>query len=66
MKIFVEKRTAKSGKIYTCFVVDLGYCEKILSFDSNVCAEILGISARDLSNKPVGYKVDIATLLNVK
>lgn len=63
MKIFIEKRTSKAGKVYTCFVVDLGYCEKILSFDSNVCAEILGVSARTLAEKPVGYKVDLTSLL---
>lgn len=63
MKIFIEKRTSKSGKVYTCFVVDLGYCEKILSFDSNVCAEILGITNRELSEKPVGYKVNVQVLL---
>lgn len=66
MKIFIEKRTSKSGKVYTCFIVDLGYCEKILSFDSGICSEILGITPRVLAEKPVGYKVDISTLLGVK
>lgn len=66
MKIFIEKRISKSGKVYACFVVDLDYCEKILSFDSGTCAEILGVTNRVLSEKPVGYKVDIVSLLGVK
>lgn len=66
MKIYIEKRTSKASKTYVCFVVDLDYCQKVLTFDTNVCAEILGITPRVLAEKPVGYKVDISTLLGVK
>lgn len=53
-KIYFKKALGKSGRPYTCILVDLGYREIVLTFDSSVCAEILDLSARELAALPVG------------
>lgn len=40
---------ADPNKEYTALTVDLGYCEKILTCDKQLIAELVGISVRDLA-----------------
>lgn len=47
-KIKVVVKNNKAGKKYAALVCDLGYTQKYLSFDSYLCAEILGITVREL------------------
>ena len=47
-KLKVVIKNNKDGKKYAALVCDLGYTQKYLSFDSYLCAEILGISVREL------------------
>lgn len=47
-KLKVLIKNNKDGKKYAALVCDLGYTQKYLSFDSYLCAEILGISVREL------------------
>jgi hypothetical protein len=47
-KLKVCVKLNKDGKKYTALVLDLGYSQKYLSFDSSLCAELLGVSVRSL------------------
>ena len=55
--IYKKAISEKSGKAYNCIVVDMGYREVTLTFDSAVIAELLDCSPRELANKPVGVEV---------
>lgn len=47
--IYVEKRQSKDKNYpYYALVVDLGYAERVLTFDKTLIAEILDISFREL------------------
>lgn len=48
MEIKVVKKMNKDKKAYIALLVDLGYTQKVLSFNSQDIAEICGISVRDL------------------
>lgn len=55
----VVVKNGKNGKPYTALVMELGYRQAFLSFDRNLCAELLGISVPDLmSEVNVEYKVE--------
>lgn len=47
-KFKIVVKNNKAGKKYSALVCDLGYTQKFLSFDSYLCAEILGITVREL------------------
>lgn len=51
--IYAKYESAKE-KPYDVIYVDLGYRKVNLTFDRNVIAEILGISAFDLFSLPLG------------
>ena len=46
--IAVVKRVGKTGRPYCAVVVNVGYREIVLTWDSGVCAEVLGISQYEL------------------
>ncbi len=49
MKIYVEKRTSKkTGNPYVALTIDLGYREAVLSYDYNLCAEVLKMSVAQM------------------
>ena len=49
MKIYVEKRTSKkTGNPYVALTIDLGYRKAVLSYDYNLCAEVLKISVAQM------------------
>lgn len=52
--IFKKAVSEKSGKAYNCIVVDMGYREVTLTFDSAVIAELLDCSPRALATVKVG------------
>ncbi len=52
--IFKKAISEKSGKAYNCIVVDMGYREVTLTFDSAVIAELLDCSPRVLAAVKVG------------
>lgn len=52
--IFKKAISEKSGKAYNCIVVDMGYRELTLTFDSAVIAELLDCSPRALATVKVG------------
>lgn len=43
-------KTAKNGNNYIALVCDLGYTKKVISFNSNDIAELLGVSVAELYN----------------
>lgn len=51
-KLKVVVKLNKDNKKYAALVCDLGYTQKYLSFDSYLCAEILGITVRELMETP--------------
>lgn len=54
VSLAVERRRSKnSDRDYFALVLDLGYAVKILSYDTNLCAEALGVTVRDLQIKTV-------------
>lgn len=61
MRIYIEVFISKkSGKKCAALIYDFGYRKAFLSFDSNLIAEILGISVRDLVDADVGiYELEI-------
>ena len=50
MKFYVTCSTSKRGTKYYALVLDLGYRRHFLSFDTSLCAEILGVSVEELYN----------------
>lgn len=48
MKLYVACSTSKRGSKYYALVLDLGYRKHFLSFDTSLCAEVLGISVEEL------------------
>lgn len=54
MKIYVKVFKNKYGKKQACLVFDLEYKELVISWDTNLCAEVLGVATRELMN----YEVD--------
>jgi hypothetical protein len=57
VSINYKKALNKSGKHYDCVYVDLGYRIIYFTFDSSVCADLLGISSRELSLLELGERV---------
>ena len=47
-KIYVTRNNSKNGKPYFALVVNLGYRQAVLSFDTSLIAEILDISVAEL------------------
>ena len=60
--IAVVKRFGKTGRPYIAVVVNVGYREIVLSWDSGVCAEVLGISQYELYNLPAPMERVVARL----
>lgn len=60
--IAVVKRVGKTGRPYCAVVVNVGYREIVLSWDSGICAEVLGISQYELYNIPVPMEKVVARL----
>lgn len=60
MKVVVEVSISKkSGNQYAALVADLGYRKAYLSFDTNLIAEILNCSVRDVFDLDIGtYNVE--------
>lgn len=49
MKIYVEKRLSKkNGNPYVALTIDLGYRKAMLSYDYNLCAEVLKMSVSQM------------------
>lgn len=61
----VKNKGKKSGKEYLAMVVDLGYRETILTFDSTVIAEMSGMSFADLHAIALGDAVVFAEIVKV-
>ena len=57
LKVVVKK--SKNGKLYSALLADLGYRIAFLSFDRNLCAELLGMSVIDLLSEEREYKINI-------
>lgn len=57
MKVIFKKGVGKSEKHYDMLSVDLGYEKVALTFDSNVIAQVLGCSRKELAARPVGESV---------
>lgn len=56
MKYFIKvAKSEKTGKMYACLVCDLGYRMVNISFDTNLCAELLGVSIKDLLSEIKTY-----------
>lgn len=60
--IAVVKRLGKTGRPYTAVVVNVGYREIILTWDSGICAEVLGVSQYELYNMPAPTERVVARL----
>ena len=60
-KIYVTKAiSGKTGKEYFKLCADLGYIVKVINLDAQLCAELLGISVRELyETVKVGEKYEI-------
>lgn len=49
MKIYVERRLSKkNGNPYVALSVDLGYRKAMVSYDYNLCAEVLKMSVQQM------------------
>ena len=57
LKVIVKK--GKNSKLYSALVAELGYRTAYLSFDRNLCAELLGMSVIDLLSEEREYKINI-------
>lgn len=57
LKVIVKK--GKNEKLYSALVAELGYRTAFLSFDRNLCAELLGISVIELLSEEGEYKINI-------
>lgn len=53
MKLVYKKQIGKNGKPFDCIAVDLGYSTEILTFNSAVCANVMGVSQKELAALPV-------------
>lgn len=60
--IAVVKRLGKTGRPYCAVVVNVGYRDIVLTWDSGVCAEVLGISQHDLYMLPAPMEKVVARL----
>lgn len=61
MNLYVKIGTGTTGKKYAAIVVDLGYRTATLTFDRNLCAELLRVPIHELfeladGNYSVGRK----------
>lgn len=57
-KLYMEVRISKkTNNPYCCLVADLGYCEKILSFNRNDIAECLGVPVSVLADMKPNTKL---------
>lgn len=52
MKFSYKKAMGKSGKPYHCLEVNMGYGKEVLFVGDAVCANILGISQKELAALP--------------
>ena len=59
LELHVIVKKGKNGKLYSALVADLGYRLAHLSFDRNLCAELLGLSVVDMLSEEHEYKIDI-------
>ena len=67
MKLYVTCSTSKRGSKYYALVLDLGYRKHFLSFDTSLCAEVLGISVEELySAYDSGSTIELVNLSEAK
>lgn len=62
MSLYVTCKVSRKNpdNFYYALVLDLGYAQKFLSFDPNLCAEVLGIAVRDLHDTvTLGSRVSV-------
>lgn len=45
---YINVFKTKKGGLCACLKADLGYTQKVISFDPSLCAELVGISVREL------------------
>lgn len=57
LKVIVK--TGKNGNLYTALVAELGYRTAYLSFDRNLCAELVGVSVPELMSGEGTYQITI-------
>lgn len=60
--VAVVKRLGKTGRPYAAVVVNVGYRDIVLTWDSGVCAEVLGVSQYELYNMPAPMERVVARL----
>lgn len=66
MKLEIVKNKGRnSGKEYLALVVDLGYRNAILTFNSTIIAEISGMSFGDLHSISLGKPVLLGEIVRV-
>lgn len=57
LKVIVKQ--GKNGKLYSALVAELGYRTAYLSFDRNLCAELVGVSVPELMSSEGTYQINI-------
>ena len=63
-KLCVNHFRAKSGRECFALFVDTGYAKKFVSFDPDLCAAVLGISAFDLPSIPLDTAKTVTEWVN--
>lgn len=66
MKVLVSCCKAKSGNLYRCLRLDLGYTKKVISCDSGYIAEILGVNPAYISSLKTETDIVVGDLLLMK
>lgn len=62
MKLYIEKRISKaSGKPFWGLYADLGYTQRGLNFEQATIAELTDKTMRELSEAPVGQRIELTT-----
>lgn len=58
MKLYVEQKTSKkTGNFYVALILDLGYRKAMLSYDFNLCAEVLKMSVAQMYQELQTYGI---------
>ena len=55
MKLIVAKNISqKNGRTYHALILDMGFARKFLSFDENLCMQIMNLRISDFAELPIG------------
>lgn len=57
--LYIEIRSRNDNSTYPTLVADLGYCQRVLTYDKGIILELSPEPAYELLSRPAGSKIEV-------